>query len=87
LTSDFAYARLMRSEADCKTGYPSAALDAWADRARAWSSGDAPGYLPHVAKAVGRRRTRDVFVFFINGAKERAPAAARALLDRLNRAG
>jgi len=24
-----------------------------------------------------------VFVFFINGAKERAPAAAQALLDRL----
>jgi uncharacterized protein YecE (DUF72 family) len=32
------------------------------------------------AKASGER---DVFVYFINGAKERAPAAAMALLDRL----
>ena len=28
-------------------------------------------------------RKREVFVFFINGAKERAPAAAQALLERL----
>jgi hypothetical protein len=28
-------------------------------------------------------RPRDVYVLFINGAKERAPAAARALLTRL----
>ncbi|RYF33456.1 MAG: DUF72 domain-containing protein, partial [Comamonadaceae bacterium] len=26
---------------------------------------------------------RDVFVYFINGAKEKAPAAAGALLERL----
>ena len=29
-------------------------------------------------------KARDVFVFFINGAKERAPAAAQAMLERLN---
>jgi uncharacterized protein YecE (DUF72 family) len=65
---DFAYLRLMRSEADCETGYSSAALDAWASGARAWASGAQP---------------REVFVYFINGAKERAPAAALALLARL----
>ena len=32
-------------------------------------------------------RNRDVFAYMINGAKERAPAAAMALLDRLPQAG
>ena len=66
--SPFAYLRLMRSEAATPTGYPPEALDQWALGARAWAGGNAP---------------RDLFVYFINGAKERAPAAAMALLDRL----
>jgi uncharacterized protein YecE (DUF72 family) len=66
--ADFAYLRLMRSEADTPTGYAPAALDAWATGARAWAGGKWP---------------RGVFIYFINGAKERAPAAALALLERL----
>ena len=65
---DFAYLRLMRSEADIPTGYAPAALAQWAAGARAWTRGTKP---------------REVFVYFINGAKERAPAAAMALLARL----
>jgi uncharacterized protein YecE (DUF72 family) len=68
----FAYLRLMRSEAGLSTGYPPASLDAWASGAKAWSSGP---------------NARDAFVFFINGAKERAPAAAQALLQRLGWTG
>ena len=67
---DFAYLRLMRSGADVPTGYPASALDPWAAGAQAWAGGDRP---------------RDVFIYFINGAKERAPAAAMALLERLAR--
>jgi uncharacterized protein YecE (DUF72 family) len=65
---DFAYLRLMRSDAGCATGYSPQALAGWAAGARAW---------------VGGERPRDVFVYFINGAKERAPAAAMALLEQL----
>jgi uncharacterized protein YecE (DUF72 family) len=65
---DFAYLRLMRSEPDCETGYSSAALDQWAAGAQAWAGGTRP---------------REVFIYFINGAKERAPAAAMGLLKRL----
>jgi uncharacterized protein YecE (DUF72 family) len=64
----FAYIRLMRSEASTPTGYPPQLLDRWAEGARAWAGGDSP---------------REAFIYFINGAKERAPAAAMALLDRL----
>ena len=89
VTGDFVYARLMMSEEKLKTGYPPNALDAWAQAAQAWASGGEPGDLPcvetpAVAKAKAKSpAARDVFVFFINGAKERAPAAAQALIARL----
>ena len=33
----------------------------------------------------GKKQPRDCFVYFINGAKERAPTAAMALLKRLGK--
>lgn len=83
VTADFVYVRLMCSEASIATGYPVAALDTWAQRARAWATGGQPSDLPHVEAAGTKQGPRDVFVYFINGAKERAPHAAMALLDRL----
>jgi uncharacterized protein YecE (DUF72 family) len=67
--SDLAYIRLMRSEAACATGYPPAVLDQWAAGARAWAQQGA---------------RREALVFFINGAKERAPAAAQELIRRVS---
>jgi uncharacterized protein YecE (DUF72 family) len=64
-TTDFTYARLMRTKEDIDTGYTPEELERWAEQARAWA---------------GRG---DVFVYFISGAKVRAPAAARALIERI----
>ena len=85
LTGDFVYARLQRSVAAEPAGYPAAALDLWATRARAWASGDDPEDLPHIGSTMRDRsgQARPVFVFFISGAKERNPAAAMALIARL----
>jgi len=83
LTGDFAYVRLMMSEAGLETGYEEGALYAWAERARQWAAGGAPGDLPTLEEAPAQGKPRDVFVYFINGAKERAPAAAMAFLKRL----
>ena len=83
LTADFVYARLMRSQARLSSGYAPKALDAWAQAARTWAEGGEPADLPRVAAKAKAGPPRDVFVFFINGAKERAPAAAMALLQRL----
>jgi len=82
-TGDFAYARLMDAKATSKTGYAPKALDGWADTARAWAAGESPEGLPYAGEPTKAGKPRDVFVFFINGAKERAPAAAMALLKRL----
>ena len=86
VTGDFVYARLMASDAAIETGYAPAALDAWAGRARLWADGGAPADLPSLEEPPAQGAPRDVFVYFINGDKERAPAAAMALLERLGKA-
>ena len=70
-TGDFVYARLRRCAEDEPAGYAPQALDAWTRDFRELSD-------------EGRR---DCFVYFINGAKIRAPAAAQALLQRLAETG
>ena len=83
-TADFIYARLMRSAATIATGYTPAALQAWKDRALAWAEGRQPERLPLIEPAQAHQAGgRDVFLYFINGAKEKAPAAAQDLLRRL----
>lgn len=86
LTSDLVYLRLMRAESHRETGYDAPVLDAWAACARAWAAGDEPAGVPRVPgveDAPAPPGGRDVFVFMINGAKERAPAAAMEVLRRL----
>jgi len=84
VTGGLLYLRLVRSAAEVATGYAPETLDALAACARCWADGGEPDRLPRVeAVPPARAAPRDVFVFFINGAKERAPAAALALLQRL----
>lgn len=84
LSTDFVYARLMRSQARLRAGYPAPVLQRWAERIQAWRRGEDPADLPHVATASpATNAPRDVFVFFISAAKERNPAAAMALLQEL----
>ena len=82
LTADFAYARLMDAREEVETGYDAAALDRWADVAKAWEAGKPPADVDILGKPAAAG-ARDVFVFMINGAKERAPAAAVDLIARL----
>jgi uncharacterized protein YecE (DUF72 family) len=79
---DLVYARLEAAREDEATGYSAEELDRWAAVARGWAAGDSPAGLPYAADAAPRQ-PRDVFVFAINGAKVRAPAAAQALIERL----
>jgi uncharacterized protein YecE (DUF72 family) len=83
ITADFAYARLMRTRKDILAGYPAGELAAWAERAREWARGGEPDDLPKIATDGAPQRSREVFVYFISAAKERNPAAAMALIERL----
>jgi uncharacterized protein YecE (DUF72 family) len=84
LTYDFVYARLMRSRSEIADGYANVDLQRWAKRARSWASGGEPDDLPRIDTAPApQNKTRDVFIYFISSAKERNPAAAMALLQKL----
>ena len=83
LTGDLLYARLMRTEPVHAAGVEPRVLDALAQCAVSWRRGEEPEGLPRVEPAVAGAAARDVFLFFISGAKEKAPAAAMALLQRL----
>jgi uncharacterized protein YecE (DUF72 family) len=84
VTADFVYARLRRTQADEPEGYPGPALDQWAARFRTWTAGGVPKDVkPIVPPLKAEKQPRDVFVYFISGAKERAPTAAMALIKRL----
>ncbi|MDQ2733595.1 MAG: DUF72 domain-containing protein [Pseudomonadota bacterium] len=83
-TADFVYTRLMKTEALQPTGYAPERIGFWAECAKEWASGGEPAGLPRIDGAAGAAaQPRDVFLFFISGAKERAPAAAVATLERL----
>jgi uncharacterized protein YecE (DUF72 family) len=83
VTADFTYARLQRCREEIATGYSDAELDRWADAAHEWASGKQPKGLPYAGARDAAAEPRDAFVFFIAGAKVRAPAAAQALIARL----
>jgi len=70
VTTNFVYAHLRSCTLEELAGYPPEALDGWAQRLRERSA----------------REACDCFVYFISGAKVRAPAAAQALLQRLTQA-
>lgn len=86
-TGDIVYARLMRSAESMITGYAPEALALFAKRFRLWSAGREPADVPRLAPAPPSGPPRDCFVYLINGAKRRAPAAAEALMARLHEAG
>ena len=82
VTSDFVYCRLHGSQELYSSGYDNAALDVWARRIKAWARGEEPADAVRVG-GKARPRKRDVFVFFDNDRKVRAPANAMELTRRL----
>ena len=85
-TATFAYLRIMGTVETQREGYSSAALTHWAQRAMALAAGDLPEGLTGVPEpSANELGSRDVFLYVISGAKQRNPAAARALLERLRR--
>lgn len=83
LTAPFAYLRIMGTTAEHAAGYAPAALDAWAARARALAAGRGLDDLAAPVAGPAAEVPREVFLFVISGEKERNPAAAMALIDRL----
>ena len=83
VTSDFMYLRLHGDKELYASGYTDRALDQWASRIRAWSQGREPADARRIGGA-GRRGRRDVYCYFDNDVKVRAPFDANRLMQKLD---
>src|SRR3984893_17097220 len=85
LTADFVYLRLHGSEELYASGYSDEALDHFAARIKLWAQGLEPNDARLIAPDTGpaSHTPRDVFAYFDNDAKVRAPVDARSLRARL----
>ncbi len=82
-TSDFVYCRLHGSTELYRSVYDEAALDEWATRIRKWTTGQSMRDGDFAASACNGAKPYDVFVFFDNTDKLRAPADALTLMRKL----
>ena len=84
VTADFMYLRLHGDKELYASGYSDEALDRWAERIRAWTTGGQPADA-HLAsgKAPPKRAKRDLFCYFDNDIKVHAPFDAQRLMQRL----
>jgi uncharacterized protein YecE (DUF72 family) len=78
LTTDFVYARLHGATELYTSGYDNKQLSAWAKRIRAWLAGSSGSKLL-APEPAGPALPRDVFVYFDNDVKVRAPFDAQNL--------
>ena len=86
VTADFVYCRLHGSEQLYASGYSDKALDMWARRIATWATG---GEVQDGRRASRRnaptRKGRDIFVYFDNDMKVRAPFDAEQLQAKVDR--
>jgi uncharacterized protein YecE (DUF72 family) len=85
VTADFMYLRLHGEQELYASGYTDAALDNWAARITTWSQGGQPEDARLIAPDLTPqpRQSRDVYCYFDNDIKVKAPFDARKLLRRL----
>jgi uncharacterized protein YecE (DUF72 family) len=84
VTSDFMYCRLHGSEVLYASGYTDEALDKWAGRVIEWARGSEPEDAEKISDAApSDERPRDVFVYFDNDLKVKAPFDAQSLRTRV----
>jgi uncharacterized protein YecE (DUF72 family) len=83
-TADLSYVRLHGDAELYVSGYDDDALDAWAEKIRAWAVGaDAPSARLVAPPGARRSAGREVYVYFDNDVKVRAPRDAMGLARRL----
>jgi uncharacterized protein YecE (DUF72 family) len=84
VTSDFVYCRLHGDKQLYASGYGPKALDAWANRLVRWAAGEDVSEGTHAsARSARHRNARDVYLYFDNDAKVRAPVDAQNLMKKI----
>jgi uncharacterized protein YecE (DUF72 family) len=87
LCADFVYLRLHGDHQLYSSGYSDQALERWGQRIELWRRGRQPADARRICEfqdlGRGRGGARDVYCYFDNDIKVRAPYDARQLLERL----
>ena len=84
ITADFVYMRLHGANQTYEGGYSDEQLEHWAERIGHWSQGRRAQNTKLISEvAAPTRSARDVFCFFDNTMKIKAPDNARRLLTLL----
>jgi len=84
VTADFVYIRLHGDAQLYVSGYTNEALERWAARIRSWTGGSEPADAKRMSSTpAARRRSRDVYCYFDNDVKVRAPIDAHNLMRKL----
>ncbi|HLY43520.1 MAG TPA: DUF72 domain-containing protein [Terracidiphilus sp.] len=84
ITAGFMYCRMHGSEKLYSSGYTPEALDDWAERILKWSHGEEASDGVKASASDGPKLSkRDVFIYFDNDLKVRAPYDAQALHQRI----
>jgi len=84
VTADFMYLRLHGDKELYASGYTKPALERWAQRIESWSKGGQPKDAHCVSASKPKaRKSRDVYCYFDNDIKVKAPFDARRLIARL----
>lgn len=85
VTVDFIYMRLHGDKQLYASGYSEAALDRWAARIRAWSEGRQPRDAERISASKPKpRQSRDLYCYFDNDVKVKAPFDAKRLAEKLD---
>ena len=83
LTTDFMYLRLHGDKELYTSGYDEQALTRWEQRIRLWHQGKQPDDARRISSHAASAGPRQVFCYFDNDVKVRAPYDARRLLEKL----
>ncbi|QYM80141.1 DUF72 domain-containing protein [Horticoccus luteus] len=84
VTSDFVYVRLHGDEELYASGYTDAALTRWAAKIKAWTHSRTPAHARLAGARPRAAAPADVFVYFDNDVKVRAPFDAMTLAHKLH---
>jgi uncharacterized protein YecE (DUF72 family) len=78
------YLRLHGDKELYASGYDNEAIERWAARIRAWSTGGEPDECRRVSsQPPPKRKSRDVYCYFDNDIKVHAPYDAKRLIEAL----
>jgi len=84
VTADFVYIRLHGETELYSSGYDDTSLERWAGRIRDWADGREPADAQRIGSAAPTGTPRDIYCYFDNDYKVRAPFDAQSLMRKLD---